>query len=346
MTNMTPYKAEILSQPSNIRNVLTNFDARALDDLRKYIKIKKFERIIMTGMGASFFSLYPAWLDLALLGIPVIHVDIAELIHYADAYVTEKTLLWVVSQSGRTAELEALLDKNKFLPGFFLATVNDLTSPLAQRADLFLSIHAEVEKTVSTRTYVNSLVVNRLTALSLLGKEVSATIQTFAKTADLLEEYLQRFEETIRVLKAQIGIPPHLILIGRGASLASAWMGALMMQEAAKFPAFASNAGQFRHGPLEMVDSKITAIVMAGSPLTRDLNKKLLLDLLKYGAKGYFLTDEEEKDIPTITIPRGEEIALPLLEIVPLQCLSISLAELSGLEAGKFFRLGKITQEE
>ena len=40
-----------------------------------------------------------------------------------------------------------------------LATVNDLKSPLADAAVYRMPIHAEPEKTVSTRTYVNTLAV-------------------------------------------------------------------------------------------------------------------------------------------------------------------------------------------
>lgn len=343
---LTPYKAEILSQPANLRNALLNFDPSGLEGLKQQIQQLAFDRLILTGMGASFYSLYPAWLNLISIGMPVVYIDLAELTHFAAKLVTQKTLLWVVSQSGRTAELKSILDKDKFQPAVFLATVNDLSSPLAQRADHLLPIHAEVEKTVSTRTYINSLVINLLAALFLSGEDIQNKINLFVKAAEALESYLQPLDDRVEELKTKVGLPDHLVLIGRGASLASAWMGSLMMQEAAKFPTLAANAGQFRHGPIEMVDERLTAIVLAGAQVTRDLNRHLLSDLLKYSTKGFWLADEMSITMPSITIPSVDEIALPILEIAALQTLSISIAELRGVEAGRFFRLGKVTLEE
>ncbi len=346
MMTLTPYKAEILSQPANLRNALENIDLTGLEDIRNKIKKGLFDRVVLTGMGASFYSLYPAWLYLSALEIPVIYIDLGELIHFARALVTPKTLLWVVSQSGRTAELKSILDKEQFNPAYLLATVNDVTSPLAQSADFILPIRAEVEKTVSTRTYLNSLMMNQLAVMYIKGEDIQEHRITYYKAAETLEKYLQPLEDRVEALITLVGLPEYLIFIGRGASMASAYMGALMMQEAAKFPAIAANAGQFRHGPLEMVDERVTALVLAGPSATRELNFHLTGDLLKYGTRAFWLADEKPANLPTITIPSIDEIALPIIEIAALQILSISIAELRGVEAGKFFRLGKITLEE
>lgn len=343
---LTSYKAEILSQPENLRNALVKVDFTGLEDIKKKIHQKSLDRLILTGMGASFYSLYPAWLYLSTLEIPVIYIDLGELIHFAPGLVTPKTLLWVTSQSGRTAELKSILDKNRFKPACFLATVNDISSPLAQRADIILPIWAEVEKTVSTRTYLNSLVINQLAALYIDRKDIHKHLETCFKATDTLENYLQPLDEQVEMMKTLVRLPDYLIFIGRGVSMASAYMGSLMMQEAAKFPALVANAGQFRHGPLEMVDERITAIVLAGPSVTRELNLRLVGDLLKYGTKAFCLADDAPTNMPLISIPRVDEFALPIIEIAALQILSISIAELRGVEAGKFFRLGKITLAE
>ncbi len=343
---LTPYKEEILSEPANLENALANFESKSLDGLGKNLLEGQFDRVVLTGMGASLYSLYPTWISLTSLAIPVLYVDLAELVHFANPLITKKTLLWVVSQSGRTAELETLYDREKFHPAYFLATVNDLGSPLAKHADQYLPINAEVEKTVSTRTYINSLVINQLAAKCLLGMDIQPDLNIFRRTVNLLDTYLRAMDEHVSEFIDEIGLPTHLALIARGASLASAWMGALMMHEAAKFPALAYNAGQFRHGPIEMVDENLTAIVMAGAQSTRDLNFRLFKDLLSFGAQGFWLSDKTLESTPAIQIPSVEEIALPVMEIVALQLLSISIAEQRGLEAGKFFRIGKVTLKE
>src|SRR5512143_3778019 len=110
MTNL-PYIEEILSQPEVLLKALPRFDLQALNTLKQKLDRQEFDRIIITGMGASLYGGYPAWLLLAGHGLPVHWVDTAELIHYAGALITPRTLLWVISQSGRSAEIVLLLDR-------------------------------------------------------------------------------------------------------------------------------------------------------------------------------------------------------------------------------------------
>ena len=81
-----------------------------LRDVAAQIQQGKYDRILITGMGASYHSGYPAWLMLSRAGVPAIWVDTAELIHHARGLVTAKTLLWMTSQSGRSVEITAALD--------------------------------------------------------------------------------------------------------------------------------------------------------------------------------------------------------------------------------------------
>jgi glucosamine--fructose-6-phosphate aminotransferase (isomerizing) len=124
-------------------------------------------------MGGSLYACYPAWLLLSNAGLSVLWVDTAELIHHTPALVTSKTLLWIFSQSGKSAEIISAIDFGRIQkPAALIATVNDLESPLANASQIQIPINAGAEHTVSTRTYVNSLAVGQLAALALLGKEI------------------------------------------------------------------------------------------------------------------------------------------------------------------------------
>jgi glucosamine--fructose-6-phosphate aminotransferase (isomerizing) len=121
-----PYVQDILSQPDSLRLALEKFDAAPLAPLRKAIQRGGFERIVLTGMGASLYAAYPAWLTLAQAGLPALWVDTAELVHHAQGLLTSRTLFWLFSQSGRSAEIVSALDFERIpRPGALLATVND-----------------------------------------------------------------------------------------------------------------------------------------------------------------------------------------------------------------------------
>ena len=344
MTNI-PYILDILSQPASLQTALEKFDPAPLASIAKAIHKADFDRILITGMGGSLYASYPVWLILANAGLPALWVDTAELIHHTPRLVTSKTLLWIFSQSGRSAEIVSAIDFERIQkPAALIATVNDLKSPLAKAAQVNIPIHAEVEKTVSTRTYINTLGVGQLAALALVGRDIEAACAEFIQTASAMEAYLANWESRTQKIGKTIGFPKRLVTLGRGSSLASAYAGALILGEASKYMATPFQAGEFRHGPLELATPELTALLFAGPQETRDLNLRLLKDLRGYQVNAFWVGSE--KNEWQIEIPGVPSIGQPLMEILPLQLLSIHLAEQIGVEPGHFFRTGKITLAE
>ena len=339
MTNI-PYILDILSQPKSLQTALEKFDLAPLAPIAKSILNNDFDRILITGMGGSLYASYPVWLTLANAGLPALWVDTAELIHHTPALVTTKTLLWIFSQSGKSAEIVSAIDFERLQkPAVLVATVNDLESPLAKAAQVQIPIHTEVEKTVSTRTYVNTLGVGQLTALALLGKDVEAARAELLQTASAMEAYLANWKSRVQQIGKVIGFPKRLVILGRGTSLASAHAGALILGEASKFMAAPYQAGEFRHGPLELASPELTALIFAGPQETRDLNLRLLKDLRGYKVNAFWVGSD--KNEWQIEIPSVPVIGMPLMEILPLQLLSIHFADQIGVEPGHFFRTGK-----
>ncbi len=346
-----PYVQDILSQPASLQDALTQFDAASLKPLAATLQNGGFDRILLTGMGASLQAAYPAWLTLTRAGLPAWWVDTAELIHHAPKLVNSKTLYWIFSQSGRSAEIVSALDFGRLpRPAALLATVNDLESPLARAAANFgrpaalTPIYAVVEQTVSTRTYVNSLAVGQLAAVALMEGDVSAVRSALQETAAAMQAYLNGWEMHLQRLREWLGFPKCLVLLGRGPSLASVYTGALVLGEAAKYCAFPFQAGEFRHGPLELAGRDLSALVFAGAPETRHLNARLLKDLRGYQAAAFWVGAEAQEW--HIEIPHTPPWGLPLVEILPVQLLSIHLAEQIGVQPGRFFRSGKVTLSE
>ena len=123
---MNPYISDILSQPAALRDAVQKFSTAPLAPITERLQSGDFDRLVITGMGASYNAAYPAYLQLTGLPIPVMLVNAAELVHYMDGLIGTRTMLWANSQSGRSAELLHLLQRiEPTPPACILASVND-----------------------------------------------------------------------------------------------------------------------------------------------------------------------------------------------------------------------------
>ncbi|MGE5378309.1 MAG: SIS domain-containing protein, partial [Bacteroidota bacterium] len=186
--------------------------------------------------------------------------------------------------------------------------------------------------------------VGQLAALALLGREIEPARATLQQTATAMQQYLSIWEERVGEIGRQIGLPKRLAVLGRGSSMAAVYTGTLILGEAAKYLAFPYQAGEFRHGPLELANPDLTVLLFAGPEGTRDLNRRLLQELRGYQVNAFWVGDgmpEWQLDLPEVPA-----IGQPCMEILPLQLLSIHLARQIGVEPGAFFRSGKVTLAE
>ena len=345
----TRYIDDILSQPEALSAALGGFDAETLGSTVRRIETGAIDRIVVTGMGGSYFAGYPAWLLLAAAGSPAWWVEASELVHHVPALVTPKTLLWILSQSGRSAEIRALLDlvrQAKRAPACILATTNDGDGPLAQQADLTLLLNAGSEHTVATRTFLNTLAVTQLAALALASQPLQAAQRDLRHSLEAVQAYLAAWKENLDQIARTVGAPERLVIVGRGLSLASALAGALVIKEAAKFNAEGMSAAQFRHGPLELADPRLTVLVLEGEGEAGVMNRRLMRDLLGYRAQAVWLSAQTDRSLPGVCLPEGSGPGLPIAQIVPLQLLSVHLALSGGFEPGAFRHSGKVTLTE
>ncbi|MCV7183161.1 SIS domain-containing protein [Mycolicibacterium murale] len=322
--------AELLASP--FRDAI----GAALEPVRRRIG-----SVLFTGMGGSDFASYPAFLRLAAAGYPAWHIETSELLGYAHGLVRPDQLLVVTSQSGSSAEALALLDELGPDRPHVMAIVNDTSSPLAQRADSVIDILAgpiDVEAT-GTASYGNSIVVLHAIADALLQQHEAAK---FEAVPDVISGYLDRSREIVDEIAATRFQDKHLLVVGRGQSRATAREGALIIKEAAKHPAEGLGGGEFRHGPLDITDAALRVIVLAGDPVTVDLNRRVADDVLNFGGNVAWIGPEQGPGNP-IPAPELHGVCRPFAEYLPLQLISIAIAEAKGIVPGSFRHIRQIT---
>ena len=124
-------------------------------------------------------------------------------------------------------------------------------------------------------------------------------------------------------------------ILGEGHSVAKE--GALKLKEISYIHAEAYPAGELKHGPLALVDSKMPVIAVAPN---NDLLSKLRANLSEVSARGgklYVFADESikfesDKRCKVINVPNCPEVLAPIVFTIPLQFLSYYVAIMKGTD--------------
>lgn len=342
---VTGYIADVWEQPDAIRRTVDGLGAiHGSDRVVAALGEGRYDRVVLTGMGASYHALWPVTLDLIAAGHVAAMVETSELLYYQAALLTPRTLLIAVSQSGRSAETVRLLEQTRPLGLATVGVTNDLLSPLADAATLVVPLDAGREFSVSSKTYLATLAALGVLGAVLTGHRPAPVRHALHEAASVVADYLAAWRDHVVELTAMFADIDSLALVGRGPSLAAVGTGALIMKEAARFPTEGLSAAAFRHGPLEMAGPRLAVLVCEGAATTAALNQNLARELTAAGAQGGLVGPSATCN--ALRLPEGDPVALPLLEILPAQMASIALAARAGFEPGRFQRATKVTTTE
>jgi glucosamine--fructose-6-phosphate aminotransferase (isomerizing) len=285
-------------------------------------------------MGSSYHALHPLSQQLIAASFTAVMEETSELIYHKARWIDSSSLIVAVSQSGQSVEIQRLLEINGGRAPI-VAVTNTPGSPLARQADATVLTHAGAEASVSCKTYVTGLMALHWLGDLLCGHHLDDTHAQLEPAAVTAGEYLSHWKDHVERLLGKVTGVRNVFLTGRGVSLAAAGTGALIIKESTSTPAEALSCAAMRHGPIEMAGPATFVVVFAGPESTRVLNLRLLDELMALGAPAELAGG----DAPT-------EAVRPILEILPVQMLTLALAAAAGRQPGRFQRLTKVTTLE
>jgi glucosamine--fructose-6-phosphate aminotransferase (isomerizing) len=338
-----PYLADLLAQPQALRDThaaLSN--ATVIAEIAHTCTRQRFPRLVLTGMGGSLFALHPLAIELAAHGWTPILLETSELVHTYPSLLTPSTLVVAVSQSGRSAETLRLLERSG--GATVIAVTNTADSPLALRAHHVVLTFAGSEYSVSCKTYVSTLLALSVLGAALCGLDRGERLQQFAGVPEAIEEYLGHWQDHAASFAELLRDVRDVFLVGRGASLAAAYAGALITKESAHFHAEGMSSAAFRHGPFEMLDMGMLIGIFAGDTHAEPLNRGLLRDIETASARAVLFAPDAP--LAACRLPAVDFAAAPIVQILPPQMMTLALALLAGREPGRFERATKITAIE
>jgi len=136
----------------------------------------------------------------------------------------------------------------------------------------------------------------------------------------------------------------QIFVTGRGPSVTTALTGGLILKESTRSSAEGMSCAAFRHGPFEMLGAQVFVLVLAGDARSRFLNQRLAQDIELAGGRSAVV--DVDADLAAFRIPQVPDVIRPVVEILPVQMISLALAARSGREAGRFELASKITSVE
>ncbi len=340
---MSAYKSDILAQPAALQDTLDLLDSTSFpQDIRHGVETGRWRKIILTGMGSSFFGLLPLYYRLVSAGLPAWLVETSELLYWP-AFLSADTLVVAASQSGSSVETVRLLEEFSG-QGCVIGITNTNDSPLARQSTFAVLTKAGQEATVSCKTYLATLA-----AQTWLGDQLIQGQHDYAGlagTPQLVQTYLDKLPEHIDTLKAVLAGVRQIYLAGRGTSIASAGVGGLILKESVHIAAEGMSSAAFRHGPFEMIGPETFVLVFAGCGEIVRFNHKLHSDVVAAAGRTALVGPDPSGQPGVFSLPACPDPALQIMEILPVQMMTLALADLRNLQAGSFSLASKVTTIE
>jgi glucosamine--fructose-6-phosphate aminotransferase (isomerizing) len=280
-------------------------------------------------------------------------VEYASEFRYRDPLVNIDDVVFLISQSGETADTLAALREARTKGGQVVAICNVVESSIARESDGVIYTHAGPEIGVaSTKAFTTQLVALVLLALHL-GR-VRGTLDVNARRA-LVEALvtLPRQVETCLELDAEIEKVAQELMhardflyLGRGNQYPIALEGALKLKEISYIHAEGYPAGEMKHGPIALIDENLPVVVLAPHNDTFEKVAANLEEVQARGGRVVAVTDRATQDFAlnaetVLTVPTTIDDLLPILTSIPMQLLAYHIAVLKGTDVDQPRNLAK-----
>lgn len=297
--------------------------------------------VFFVAAGSSYHACLAA--SYVMSKVSKLHINVvlaSEFSHY-EHYLTDKTLIIAVSQSGETADVLEAVKVAKVKKSKVISLVNVVGSSLTRTSDMFLNINAGPEICVlSTKTYTSQLALFTLLSYALSDKYDEGK----KKLTYLWNEIYHLTSATTRVkikeLAEKLQNKEHIFLIGRGLQYVTAMEAALKIKEVSYIHAEALAGGELKHGTIALIENDTPCIVF----VSEENEKEILSNAMEIKSRGGYIIGVSPKNNDVfdfwIKVPEANN-ETPIVQIIPIQILAYQLALLRGLDPDKPRNLAK-----
>ena len=349
---------EIMEQPETIRNSMRgrvllaegNSKLSGLGDVMP--ALQNAQRIIITACGTSWHAGLVGEYMLEQYGRIPVEVEYASEFRYRNPIIQKGDVVFLISQSGETADTLAALREAKQRGAAVFGICNVVGSTIARESQAGVYIHAGPEIGVaSTKAFTSQLVVLSLITLMIarqrglseaegrrIGEallELPGKVETILRDTSEIERIAEELKDNVNVL-----------YLGRGYNFPVALEGALKLKEISYIHAEGYPAAEMKHGPIALIDENMPVVVIASKDNTYE---KIISNIQEVKARrGRVIAVVNENDTAiqdfadhVIRVPHTLDFLSPILNIIPLQLLAYFIAVKRGCNVDQPRNLAK-----
>jgi len=299
------------------------------NDFQKFCQIlKSSSNVYITGSGTSYHSgLLAKYLLTKFAKIKSEVIMASEFHYFADSLESDSTII-AISQSGETADVLHAVKKAKENGSKILSIVNVTTSSLARISDSALYLNCGPEIGVAaTKSFTAQLMILYSIVNLLSNNQLSLDEINQKKLVEKVENTL-KLDNQIKSLVADLDNEiKDIYILGRSIHYPIALEGSLKIKELAYIHAEGIAAGEIKHGPLALIDSRSLVIVINPFDSTYQDIISSAHEIKSRGAKIIGVSNKKN-DIYDyhIEIPEIMADLYPILEAIPLQLMAYYLS--------------------
>ena len=308
---------EISGQPESLLAVLSRSqtDMQGIADI-----INNAYGLFLVGAGSAYNAGLTASYLFSRIAKKHINISLASEFPNYEHFLTKKTVLLAISQSGETADTLEAVRVAKAKGNKVIALVNVKDSTLDRLADYSIPLQVGPEVGVlATKSLTGQIALLQLLAYTIAGqfKQGKERLEEIANQANqlLTEGILKQLKDIAHVLLKQ----QHLYDLGRGLNYPTALEAALKIKEVSYIHAEAFAGGELKHGPIALIDTGTPVVAF----VARDENyESMLSNISEVKARGAYVIGVSPLNNQVfdqwIEIPDSHDMT-PILAAIPAQ---------------------------
>ncbi|MBX9742633.1 MAG: glutamine--fructose-6-phosphate transaminase (isomerizing) [Chthoniobacterales bacterium] len=316
-------------------------------------QLRSVERIVLSGCGSAMHAaMVGEYLIESLAQIPT-ECEFASEFRYRNLPMTKDTLVFVLSQSGETADTLAALRESQRKGHRTLGICNNVASTIARESNGGVYMHAGAEIGVAaTKSFTSQVTILTLIALLLgrihclsswEGSKIIAELETLpGKIAKTLE-----LNDKIAAIAQRYASSRVMLFMGRQFNYPIALEGALKLKEVSYIAASGYPSAELKHGVIALVNEETPSVFIAPHDAVFAKNRSSIEEVrarrgpvIAIGTEGHS-QELEEICNDVITIPATPDYLTPILSTIPLQLFAYHTALALGCDVDKPRNLAK-----